>query len=164
MPNIDVSQNSYRALIRAAHRARMSLDRFIQYNYGEESAETKAATAQSMVPPAPVPAGTPTPSPATGRSQTRQPAGDDPAFEALWGRIELNAGEEISTKRGRGFTYEVESGYLTVRDSGARIPRSQFKKALDQWPKNGPSTMRGIYAPSVVWAVLADEQILGSAA
>ena len=86
------------------------------------------------------------------------------AFDALWRRIEMSAGESISTKRGQDFTYEIKAGYLTVRESGARIPRSQFKKALSQWPQTGPSNMRGIYASSVVWAVLADEQILANAA
>ncbi|MDA0596208.1 MAG: hypothetical protein O2921_01105 [Chloroflexi bacterium] len=45
-----------------------------------------------------------------------------------------------------------------------RIPKSQFNKALDQWPQNGPSNLRGIYAASIVWAVLADERILVNAA
>ena len=79
----------------------------------------------------------------------------DSSFEALWGRIVLGAGKEISTKRGKGFTYKVEAGYLTVRESGTRVPQSQFRKALDQWPATGPSTMRGIYASTVVWAVMS---------
>jgi hypothetical protein len=86
------------------------------------------------------------------------------SFDALWRCIEQSAGESISMKRDQDFTYEIEAGYLTVRKSGARIPRSQFKKALSQWPQAGPSNMRGIYASSVVWAVFADERILASAA
>lgn len=149
MPIIDVSQSSYRALISAAHRRGMSVDRFIQDRFvgqAEEPGEIDPARAGQ---------------PASGRrpAEAARPRIDrlapDSSFEALWGRIEQNAGTEISTRRGHGFTYEVETGYLTVRESGARVPRSQFKKALSQWPAAGPATMRGVYAPSVVWAVLA---------
>lgn len=85
-------------------------------------------------------------------------------FEALWQQISANSGRIFSTKRGQQFSYETTNGYLTVVESGVRIPASQFKKALQQWPQNGPSNMRGVYAASIVWAVLADEQIIEQAA
>ena len=174
MPIIDVSQKSYRSLVKAAHKRGMSIDRFIQNSLEEDSelvppnktVEPNEAIRKAAVPPTPIqfaPAeSTPRPRRAT---QTQNPSNDsNPAFNALWGRIENSAGEAISTKRGQDFTYEVDAGYLTVVESGARIPRSQFKKALGQWPQRGPSNMRGIYAASVVWAVLADERIISDAA
>jgi len=174
MPIIDVSQNSYRSLVRAAHKRGMSIDRFIQnslendseLDQPSETVEPNKAVPTAELPPTPIqfaPA-EPTSGPRRAIQQPNPPNDPNPAFNALWGRIENSAGEAISTKRGQDFTYEVDSGYLTVVGSGARIPRSQFKKALGQWPQRGPSNMRGIYAASVVWAVLADERIISDAA
>ena len=149
-----------------AHQHGMSIDRFIQLLFvrqtdaSDENDVINAGEVMTAEGPA-------TPAGALGkglvsrvdaeRKGTRvgRHAVSDSPFEALWGRIELNAGTEIFTKRGQGFTYEVEAGYLIVRESGTRVPRSQFRKALGQWPATGPSAMRGIYAASVVWAVLA---------
>jgi hypothetical protein len=181
MPIIDVSQNSYRSLVKAAHKRGMSIDRFIQATLNEESPKitpitpevtpTRVANEASLPVPAAEQASPMRFTPANPASvPVREPAAQsvtnaiNSSFDALWERIEKSAGTAISTKRGQDFTYKVESGYLTVNESGARIPRSQFKKALNQWPQSGPSNMRGIYAASVVWAVLADERILDSAA
>ena len=174
MPIIDVSQKSYRSLVKAAHKRGMSIDRFIQRTFENDladsepvsRAETASATPTAKQPASPVGLVPEKPFSHINREAAPQAGvhGSNSKFEALWGRIERSAGNAISTKRGQDFTYEVESGYLTVRESGARIPRSQFKKALDQWPQNGPSNMRGVYAASVVWAVLADDRILDSAA
>ncbi len=167
MPIIDISQNSYRALVTAAHRQRMSVDRFIQHRFARETvvSDENAAVNAGEVAAAERP-------PVSARAHAERPVKNvvsecketrpgrrskaDSSFKALWGRMELTAGTEISTKRGQGFTYEIEGGYLTVRESGTRVPRSQFRKALGQWPATGPSTMRGVYAASVVWAVLAE--------
>jgi hypothetical protein len=174
MPIIDVSQKSYRSLVKAAYKRGMSIDRFIQKTFESELTDSepvsrsKPASAAPTVekPVGPVRLVPHKPVSMINREDAAQVGGNglNSEFEALWGRIEQSAGNAISTKRGQDFTYEVESGYLTVRESGARIPRSQFKKALAQWPQNGPSNMRGIYAASVVWAVLADGRILDSAA
>jgi hypothetical protein len=175
MPIIDVSQKSYRSLVKAAHKRGMSIDRFIQHVFendspvheSEHSANTPSQTNNVAAPVSIDTAPTPL---RPHRAILAVSAAPDPdrdsnlAFSALWDRIEASAGKAISTKRGQCFTYEVDSGYLTVTESGARIPRSQFKKALSQWPQNGPSNIRGIYAASVVWAVLADERILNVAA
>ncbi|MBN4074220.1 hypothetical protein JYT27_00165 [bacterium AH-315-D21] len=175
MPIIDVSQNSYRALVKAAHKQRMSIDRFIQHRLAEnaDASSLKGTVRTGM---AAVGKGS---APGVSTRTDRAVIGSVPAverratgsafnrhdssFEALWERIKQNTGTVISTKRGQGFTYEVEAGYLTVRESGARVPQSQFKKALGQWPTTGPSAMRGVYAASVVWAVLSDDRLLSAA-
>ena len=157
MPIIDVSQSSYRALVIAAHRRGESIDRFIEHGFAGETGELPGEIAVIRSEQAP-------------RVDVQRTAGrvnhhaDDSAFGALWGRIERSAGTQFATKRGQGFTYEIEAGYLVVRESGTRVPKSQFKKALAQWPATGPSTMRGIYAASVVWAVLADRRVMDGAA
>ncbi|MCZ6538976.1 MAG: hypothetical protein O6922_04020, partial [Chloroflexi bacterium] len=171
MPRLDISRSSFRALVKAAHQRRMSVDSFIRdwmaqkadssgandvTNAGEVAADAQSAS----------PTGANTDSAdrsavgagvgvAHNGSEVGHHAAADSTFEVLWARIEQNAGREISTKRGRGFTYEIEAGYLTVHESGTRVPRSQFRTAWGQWPARGPSAMRGVYAASVVWAVLA---------
>ena len=162
MPILDVSHSSFRALVKAAHQRGMSVDRFIQYRFvrqtdapdvddaidageigaAERSATTAGAHSDSAISKV-----------AAERAGTSLI--DNSSFDEVWRRIEHSEGAEFFTKRGQSFAYEVEAGYLTVRQSGTRVPRSQFKKAFGQWPATGPSTMRGIYAPSVVWAVLA---------
>ena len=171
MPIIDVSQKSYRSLVKAAHKHGMSIDRFIQQSFSGESEPPKSEIptetgVQNELPAPPVQLVTDNTASSLKRRPTAPQTANVPtsSFDALWRRIEQSAGESISTKRGQDFTYEIEAGYLTVRESGSRIPRSQFKKALSQWPQPGPSNMRGIYASSVVWAVLANERILDSAA
>lgn len=168
MPIIDVSQKSYRALVIAAHKRGMSVDRFIQHSIEKEldNSEDQVPTETASPPVADQPLAFTPPPPRPRRADPRPATKQEPPtpFDAVWRRIEESAGHAISTKRGQDFTYEVEAGYLTVVESGARIPRSQFKKALGQWPQNGPSNMRGIYAASFVWAVLADERIIDNAA
>ena len=166
MPVLDVSHNSFRALVKAAHERGMSVDRFIQHRFARQSDTPdvndaidagEIAAAGPPATPARAYANCPVSKVDAERTGTRAgPTKISSSFDEVWRRIEQSAGKEISTKRGQSFTYEVEAGYLTVRESGTRIPRSQFRKALGQWPATGPSTMRGVYAASVVWAVLAD--------
>ena len=168
MPIIDVSQKSYRSLVKAAHERGMSIDRFIQQTLEISVSEIETEKGSALIQFSPSPRIDITDKQAS-RSQRATPQRKTPtasilAFDDLWKRIEDGAGHSISTKRGQDFTYEITAGYLSVAETGVRIPKSQFKKALDQWPQNGPSNMRGIYAASIVWAVLADERILVNAA
>jgi len=157
MPIIDVSQKSYRFLVKAAHKRGVSIDRFIQQSFSSESEPPKSEISeeapiqndQNELPAPPVQLVADN----AASSFKRRPTAlqttkmvPTSSFDALWRRIEQSAGKSISTKRGQDFTYEIEAGYLTVRESGSGIPRSQFKKALSQWPQAGPSNMRGIYA------------------
>ena len=164
MPIIDVSQHTYRTLLKAAHSQGMSVDRFIQLKFGENAKTTEVADVGRETSPLPF---SPAEAPSSHRKERPREdrhTGADQVFDALWERIRSNAGDPVRTKRGNDFTYEVEPGYLTVVESGARIPKSQFKKALSQWPQSGPSNMRGVYGASFVWALLADERILEAAA
>ncbi len=165
MPIIDVSQKSYRSLVRAAHERGMSIDRFIQhviendFKAGNVDKLVEFTADQTTIHQRQI-----TAERRTALSSTSSTIDPSSAFDDLWWRIEESAGKPIATKRGQDFTYEVDTGYMTVVESGARIPRSQFKKALRQWPQSGPSNMRGIYAASIVWAILADDRILDNAA
>lgn len=50
MPIIDVSQKSYRSLVRAAHKRGMSIDRYIQRVMNEDSGADDAKEAPETVP------------------------------------------------------------------------------------------------------------------
>jgi len=168
LPIIDVSQNSYRALIKAAHKRGLSVDRFLQQAFESMADQTDVANDADTPKPAlqqtnvlPFSNAPHAQRESAAESITIESGG---TFDALWQRICANSGRSFLTKRSQEFSYETSPGYLTVVESGARIPSSQFKKALQQWPQNGPSNLRGVYAASFVWAVLADAQIIEQAA
>jgi hypothetical protein len=62
------------------------------------------------------------------------------------------------------FTYAIEREYLLPSTSDVRIPVSQFRRAFAVGPVRGPSSFRGIFAPSIVWAVLNDTRVRGAVA
>ena len=74
----------------------------------------------------------------------------------IWDKVVSMEGHRFATSRGKKFSYKVTGEYIVVRDSQARIPRSQFDKAQKMWPVSGPSRLVGVYAPSVVWAVMKE--------
>ena len=75
---------------------------------------------------------------------------------SIWDKVVSMEGHRFATSRGKRFSYKVTGEYIVVRDSSARIPRSQFDKAQKMWPVSGPSRLVGVYAPSVVWAVMKE--------
>jgi len=81
---------------------------------------------------------------------------DDEEDDSIWKRVVSMEGHKFSTSRGKKFTYKVNGEYVIVKNSSARIPRSQFAKAEKMWPVKGPSLLVGVYAPSVVWAIMKD--------
>lgn len=76
--------------------------------------------------------------------------------DTIWDKVVSMEGRRFATSRGKKFSYKVTGEYIVVRDSQARIPRSQFDKAQKMWPVSGPSRLVGVYAPSVVWAVMKE--------
>ena len=74
----------------------------------------------------------------------------------IWDKVVSMEGHKFATSRGKKFSYTVTGEYIVVRESSARIPRSQFDKAQKMWPVVGPSRLVGVYAPSVVWAVMKE--------
>jgi hypothetical protein len=92
-------------------------------------------------------------SPASGAGSSKSSSkGSDP----LWDKVVSMEGHRFSTSRGKKFTYKVTGEYVVVKNSSARIPRSQFAKAQKMWPVTGPSQLVGVYAPSVVWAMMKE--------
>lgn len=80
----------------------------------------------------------------------------------VWDRVVSMAGKKFATSRGKKFSYKITGEYVIVKESGARIPRSQFHKAEQMWPVSGPSRLVGVYAPSVVWSIM--KEVVGEGA
>lgn len=80
-----------------------------------------------------------------------------------WTRIRNHAGEEFKTVQGLAFTYGVSGNQLRVFRDGREInrllARSNFDKALDQFPASGPGVLRGVQGQSYVWAIVTDKRI-----
>lgn len=83
----------------------------------------------------------------------------DQSFLGTWALICELAGTEFRTRNGQRFSYRIEGDYVEPSTSDVRIPMSQFKKALAMGPVRGPSSLRGVFAPSLVWAIVNDVRV-----
>lgn len=81
----------------------------------------------------------------------------------VWERIKRHAGEDFQTINGLVFTYAVPGNYLRVTREGEEINRSlsrtNFERALDLMPADGPGALTGRQGPSYTWAILMDQRI-----
>jgi hypothetical protein len=91
-----------------------------------------------------------------------QPGGGE-RFDRVWQRICDLAGTEFTTRGGQRFTYLMDGRYVSPSTSDVRIPLSQFRKAIAIGPVRGPASFRGVFAPSLVWAIINDPRVAGEA-
>lgn len=83
-------------------------------------------------------------------------------IEKVWARIVAHEGEEFHMKReGETFTYKIKgNGFFPSRTNYDQISESDFEKALELVPFDGPGVVnRLVRGPSYVWAVLHDPRI-----
>lgn len=83
-------------------------------------------------------------------------------FDAVWERIKRHAGEQFETIRGLAFTYEVPGNFLRVtRDDEVNrsLSRTNFAKAFEQMPVDGPGALKARQGSSYTWAILSDRRI-----
>ena len=186
MPGIIVSRPIFNTLFKLAHEEGLSINAFLTKlleNSGPDAVKHAAsgaeATQPAAAPPAPVPfadqggfnttALPDSPAPnvrpieyddepqVTRVSATAAGSVDsDRIGNSVWDKVVSMEGKRFATSRGKKFSYRVNGEYIVVRDSQARIPKSQFDKAQKMWPVTGPSRLVGVYAPSVVWAVMKE--------
>jgi hypothetical protein len=93
----------------------------------------------------------------TSREGSTRANGD--RFEPAWQRICDLAGTEFTTRNGQRFTYLMDGQYVSPSNSDVRIPVSQFRKAIAMGPVRGPASFRGVFAPSIVWAIINDPRV-----
>jgi len=83
-----------------------------------------------------------------------------PAFDIVWSRIVNCAGQSFQTIQGVEFTYDVDGNILRTDRTNYNLPRSQFDKAYQVVPIDGPGQInRMVRGPAYVWAILHDSQI-----
>ena len=86
----------------------------------------------------------------------------DGTFDAVWSRIESNAGERFHQKRGGEFTYAIVSGCVIPDRTNRNLHRSQFQKAYDRMPIAGPGDLQDLQGPSYLYAILNDPRVAGT--
>lgn len=84
-------------------------------------------------------------------------------IEVVWARVERHAHAEFRTKTGLPFTYVVPGHFLRVIRDGQEINRSlsrtNFERALEMMPVEGPGDLKGRQGASYTWAILMDSRI-----
>ena len=82
------------------------------------------------------------------------------SIDELWSRLKACQGEPIETKTGKPFTYDISGDVFHPSRTEYNISRSDFRKALDLVPFEGPGEINNIIrGPAYVWAVLHDKRI-----
>jgi hypothetical protein len=82
-----------------------------------------------------------------------------PDIGTIWTRIEAHAGETFRQKQGAIFTYEVGGGWVVPPRTNRLLPRTDFAKALQHVPLEGPGEIQHLQGPSYIYAVLMDQRI-----
>lgn len=83
-------------------------------------------------------------------------------FEEIWNRIVALAGQTFYTKTGLEFSYEICGNTFSPSRTKYRIAKSDFEKAYQLVPIDGPGAIRNIVRGSAfIWAVLHDQRISG---
>jgi hypothetical protein len=80
-------------------------------------------------------------------------------MERTWQRIVAHSGETFHQKLGGSFTYRIEGNTLIPNRTNHRLARSQFEKALDRMPIDGPGQLHDLRGPSYLFAILTDARI-----
>jgi len=81
-------------------------------------------------------------------------------FEEIWSRIVTHEGETFHTITDKPFTYEIEGAGFYPSRTHYRISKSDFRKAYQMVPIDGPGVInRIVRGPAYVWAVLHDQRI-----
>lgn len=80
-------------------------------------------------------------------------------FEEVWERIEAHEGSEFRQKRGMVFTYTVKGSVIAPNTTNYLVPKSQFEKAWNRIPINGPGEIIDLIAPSYIYAIITDVRI-----
>lgn len=77
----------------------------------------------------------------------------------VWQRIMALEGEEFTQKNGQPFRYAIRGNSLIPTTTNRQLPRSQFAKAFDRAPLDGPGQIRDLQGPSYLYAILTDTRV-----
>ncbi|WP_130014788.1 hypothetical protein [Serinicoccus sediminis] len=84
-------------------------------------------------------------------------------LDAIWDRITQYSGQTFKLIRGGQFTYRVEHGTVSIDSRNMRFSWDEVAGALTVWPVTRPSQLPGECGRAIshIWALLADERVLG---
>ena len=83
-------------------------------------------------------------------------------IEHIWAQLKKYEGEEFFLKRGKKFSYVVVGNILNpIGIKKWNIPKSNFEKAFEFMPLEGPGDIQKLQGPSYVYALLMDKRIVG---
>jgi hypothetical protein len=81
------------------------------------------------------------------------------SFESVWERVKACEGQEFHTKTDLPFAYRVDGTTVIPDRTGYPIHISQFRKALELMPLQGPGEInRLVRGPAYVCAILSDSR------
>jgi predicted nucleic-acid-binding Zn-ribbon protein len=80
-------------------------------------------------------------------------------FEAAWTLILRHQGEEFFQLEGKPFTYRVCGNTVVPSTTNRNLSRSQFEKAWERMPVEGPGALQDLQGPSYLYAILTDSRI-----
>lgn len=78
----------------------------------------------------------------------------------VWQRVMEYRGNQFLQKSGKAFTYKISGDALKPSTTNYLVPKSQFEKAWDRLPLNGPGEINDLIAPSYLYALLTDHRII----
>ena len=82
-------------------------------------------------------------------------------FDAVWQRIVALEGETFRQKTGRPFRYRIAGTSVVPSTTNRLLPRSQFARAFDRAPLQGPGQLQDLQGPSYLFAILTDPRVSG---
>lgn len=80
-------------------------------------------------------------------------------IDTVWARIQRHAGQTFHTKTGLPFTYQVPGNYLRVDRANRSLSRTNFARALETMPTDGPGGIKDRQGSAYTWAILMDDRI-----
>jgi len=80
-------------------------------------------------------------------------------FDAVWHQIMSLQGETFHQKRGQPFRYQVHGNSVWPSTTNRQLGRSQFERAFERMPIQGPGQLNDLQGPSYLFAILTDPRI-----
>ena len=81
------------------------------------------------------------------------------SIEELWRRLKELEGQEFETKHGLPFKYTIVGNMFYSSRTDYNLAKSNFEKALELVPFEGPGIIADLRGTTYVWAVLHDSRV-----
>jgi hypothetical protein len=85
-----------------------------------------------------------------------------PEINSVWARIQAHQRETFHQKRGKAFTYSVYGNAIQLHTTEWQIPKNHVEHALERVPLQNTVSVKHLYGPSYLYAILMDPRIRGA--